>query len=158
MIFLKRVLAVYEDSGGRTNSSWGKSVLAEGTGPIRRQSRGRRVLIGEAIAQIERPGWEERQYYAEALRVKSWLLSRKGDPGDAERSYIASLDWAWELRTATSCARLMRDKGRVSEANELLAPVYAWFAEGFATKDLKDVKALLDELEATGAAAPVARA
>jgi predicted ATPase len=71
----------------------------------------------------------------------------------AERAYIASLDWArqqqaksWELRTATSYARLMRDHGRVGEAHELLAPVYGWFTEGFATKDLRDAKALLEEL------------
>jgi predicted ATPase len=111
-------------------------------------------LIDEVIAQIERPGWEERHYYAEALRIKGWLLSLKDDPAGAERSYIASLDWArqqqaksWELRTATSCARLPRDQGRVGEACDLLAPVYAWFTEGFATRDLKDAKALLEELK-----------
>ena len=77
----------------------------------------------------------------------------KGDPAGAEHAYIASLDWArtqqaksWELRTATSYARLMRDQGRVGEACDLLAPVYGWFTEGFATKDLKDAKALLEEL------------
>ena len=70
-----------------------------------------------------------------------------------ERAYIASLDWArqqqaksWELRTATSYARLMRDQGRAREARELLAPIYGWFTEGFGTKDLKDAKALLEEL------------
>jgi predicted ATPase len=111
------------------------------------------VLIDEAIAQIERPGWEERHHYAEALRIRGRLLSLKGDPAGAESAYIASLDWArtqqaksWELRTATSYARLMRDQGRAREAYELLAPVYGWFTEGFATKDLKEAKALLDEL------------
>jgi hypothetical protein len=103
--------------------------------------------------RAERPGWEERWYYAETLCIKGWLLELKGDPAGAERSYLASLAWArtqqaksWELRTATSYARLMRDQGRVSEAHGLLAPVYAWFTEGFGTKDLKDAKALLDEL------------
>ena len=72
-----------------------------------------------------------------------------------ERAYIASLDWSrtqqaksWELRTATSYARLMRDQGRVGVAHELLAPVYGWFTEGFATKDLKEAKAVLHELTA----------
>jgi predicted ATPase len=51
-----------------------------------------------------------------------------------------------ELRTATSYARLMRDQGRTGEAHELLAPVYGWFTEGFARKDLREAKALLDEL------------
>ena len=111
------------------------------------------VLIDEVIAQAERPGWEERYYYAETLRIKGWLLSLKGDLEAAERAYLASLDWArtqqaksWELRTATSYARLMRDQGRVSTALDLLAPIYGWFTEGFGTKDLKEAKALLDEL------------
>ena len=112
-------------------------------------------LIDEVIAQIERLGWEERHYYAEALRIKGWLLSLKGDPAGAERAYLASLDWArqqqaksWELRTATSYARLMRNQGRVREAHDLLAPVYGWFTEGFDTADLKEAKVLLEELAA----------
>ena len=51
-----------------------------------------------------------------------------------------------ELRAATSLARLWRDQGRRAEARDLLAPVYGWFTEGFDTADLKDAKALLDEL------------
>ena len=50
----------------------------------------------------------------------------------------------------------MREQGRVREAYELLAPVYRWFTEGFATKDLQDAKALLEELETAGALAPAA--
>jgi hypothetical protein len=87
------------------------------------------VLIDESIAQIEQPGWEERHYYAEALRIGALLLTLKSDAEGAERAYIASLDWArkqlaksWELRTATSYARLMRERGREREARELLAP------------------------------------
>ena len=52
----------------------------------------------------------------------------------------------WELRAAASLARLRRDQGRRSEAHDLLAPVYGWFTEGFDTPDLKDAKALLDEV------------
>jgi predicted ATPase len=151
---LEKSLAVWEQGGCLVESPYYKSVLAEGTAQLG-DLEAALDLIDEAIAQIERPGWEERWYYAETLRIKGWLLSLKGDPGGAERSYIASLDWArtqqaksWELRTATSYARLMRDQGRVSEAQELLAPVYGWFTEGFATKDLKEAKALLDELAA----------
>jgi predicted ATPase len=87
------------------------------------------------------------------IGVIGWLLSLNGESAAAERAFIASLDWArqqqaksWELRTATGYARLMREQGRAGEAYDLLAPVYAWFTEGFATKDLKDAKALLDEL------------
>ena len=84
------------------------------------------------------------------------------DTPKAESHFTAALAIArrqqaksWELRAATSYARLMRDQGRVREAHELLAPVYGWFTEGFATKDLKDAKALLEELE-SAATAPAA--
>jgi predicted ATPase len=53
-----------------------------------------------------------------------------------------------ELRAAMSLARLWRDQGKRTEARELLAPVYGWFTEGFDTRDLKEAKALLDELAA----------
>ena len=53
---------------------------------------------------------------------------------------------SFELRAATSLARLWRDQGKVQQARELLAPVYGWFTEGFDTRDLKEAKALLDEL------------
>jgi hypothetical protein len=126
-------------------------------------SRGSLALIGdldnalhltdEIIAQVERPGWEERVYYAETLRLKGWMLSLKGDLEGAERSYLASIDWArrqqakmWELRTSTSLARLWQGQGKRQEAYELLAPVYDWFTEGFDTKDLQEAKALLTEL------------
>ena len=112
-------------------------------------------LIDEQIAQVERPGWEERLHYAEILRLKGWMLSLKGDFKGAERNYLASLDWAreqqaksWELRTSTSLARLWQSQGKRKAARELLAPVYNWFTEGFDTKDLKEAKALLEELGA----------
>jgi predicted ATPase len=53
---------------------------------------------------------------------------------------------SWELRAAMSVARLWRNQGKRGEARELLAPVYGWFTEGFDTRDLKEAKALLDEL------------
>ena len=154
MASLAKGLAVWEEGGGQVHAPYFKSALAEGM-TQRGNLAGALDLIDEAIAQVERPGSEERWYYAETLRIKGWLLSLKGDPEGAERSYLASLDWArtqqaksWELRTATSSARLMRDQGRAREARDLLAPIYHWFTEGFATKDLKDAKALLDELVA----------
>jgi predicted ATPase len=53
---------------------------------------------------------------------------------------------SWELRAAMSLARLWRDQGKLQQARELLAPVYGWFTEGFDTLDLKEAKALLEEL------------
>jgi predicted ATPase len=55
---------------------------------------------------------------------------------------------SWELRAAICMARLWRDQGKRDEARDLLAPVYGWFTEGFDTLDLKEAKALLDELNA----------
>jgi predicted ATPase len=164
MALLKRGLAVWEAAGGRVRSPYLKSVLAEGMAQLA-DVEGALNLIDEAIAQVERPGWEERFHYAEILRIKGWLLARNGDLEAAESAYTASLDWArqqqaksWELRTATSCARLMRDQGCTHEAHDLLAPVYGWFTEGFATRDLKEAKALLAELETSGALVPGAPA
>jgi predicted ATPase len=104
---------------------------------------------------VERPGWEERLHYAEILRLKGWMLSLKGDLEGTEQNYLASLDWAreqqaksWELRTATSLARLWQSQGKRKAAHQLLAPIYNWFTEGFDTKDLKEAKALLLELAA----------
>ncbi len=113
-------------------------------------------LIDAQIEQIERPGWEQRVHYAEILRVKGWMLGIKADLAGAEKYYLASLDWAreqksksWELRTSTSLARLWQQQGKHRDAHELLAPVYNWFTEGFDTKDLKEARALLEELEVT---------
>jgi predicted ATPase len=53
---------------------------------------------------------------------------------------------SWELRAAKSLVRLWRSQGKVQQARELLAPVYGWFTEAFVTRDLKEAKALLDEL------------
>ena len=55
---------------------------------------------------------------------------------------------SWELRAATSLARLWRDQGRRAEANDLLTPIYGWFTEGFDTLDLMEAEALLRELAA----------
>ena len=71
----------------------------------------------------------------------------------AERSFLHAIDIAraqqaksWELRAATSLARLWGEQGRRTEAQELLAPIYGWFTEGFDTADLKEAKELLDHL------------
>jgi hypothetical protein len=80
-------------------------------------------------------------------------MSPEHDIGKAEASFERSLSVArqqqaksWELRAAMSLARLWRDRGKVREARELLAPVYGWFTEGFGTRDLKEAKILLEEL------------
>jgi predicted ATPase len=81
------------------------------------------------------------------------LKSPAPDTGKAEKYFDCALGVArqqqtksWELRAAMSLARLWRDQGKVQQARELLAPVYGWFTEGFDTRDLKEAKALLEQL------------
>jgi predicted ATPase len=109
--------------------------------------------IGEALAIVEatKEKWAEAEIHRVAGEIA--LRSPVPDAARAESYFTAALAIArrqqaksWELRAATSYARLMRDQGRVREAHDLLAPVYGWFTEGFGTKDLKEAKALLDEL------------
>ena len=106
-----------------------------------------------ALEQIARPDWHERYALSELLRVKGWLLERRGAQEAAELAYRESLETAraqrartHELRTATSYAHLLRSQRRAREARDLLQPIYAWFTEGFETRDLTEAKALLDEL------------
>jgi predicted ATPase len=81
------------------------------------------------------------------------LLSPEPDAAKAEAYFDRALAIArkqqaksWELRAAMSLARLWRSQGKPQQARELLAPVYGWFTEGFDTLDLKEAKALLEEL------------
>jgi predicted ATPase len=112
------------------------------------------TLLDDALQTVERTG--ERWFAAELYRHKGQLLLRQGHAEAAEELYRKALSIAreqeaklWELRAAASLARLRRGQGRGGEARALLAPVYGSFTEGFATPDLKEAKALLDELGAT---------
>ena len=108
-------------------------------------------LFNDTLQTVERTG--ERWFAAESSRHKGELLLRQGHSEAAEELYRKALSIArgqeaklWELRAAVSLARLRRNQGRPAEARDLLAPVYGWFTEGFDTADLRDAKALLDEL------------
>jgi class 3 adenylate cyclase/tetratricopeptide (TPR) repeat protein len=96
---------------------------------------------------------QERWAEAETHRLRGRLMQSLGDDAASEDCYRHALDVArrqsaklWELRAAMSMARLWRDQGKRDEARKLLAPVYGWFTEGFDTRDLKEAKALLEEL------------
>ena len=109
------------------------------------------TLLDDALQIVERTG--ERWFSAELNRYKGQLLLRQGQTEAAEELYRKALSIAeeqeaklWELRATASLAQLRRDQGRPAEARDLLAPVYGWFTEGFGTPDLKEAKALLDEL------------
>ena len=114
-----------------------------------------RHCIGEAMTAVE--STKERWCEAEVLRVAGEiaLKSPKPDAANAAMYFEGALAVArqqqaksWELRAAMSMARLWRDQGKRDVARELVAPVYGWFTEGFDTRDLKEAKALLDELRA----------
>ena len=107
----------------------------------------------EAMAAVEIS--EERWFKAELYRTAGEvaLSSPKKDAAKAEAHFENALTVArqqqaksWELRAATSMARLWREQGRTQQARELLAPVYGWFTEGFDTLDLREAKALLEDL------------
>lgn len=99
---------------------------------------------------------DELWYLAELLRIKGELVILEGGAdaaAAAEGHFLQALDWAarqqalsWELRAATSLARLWRDQNRVAEARELLGSIYGRFTEGFDTADLREAKSLLERL------------
>jgi hypothetical protein len=111
------------------------------------------TVLEAAVVHFQRTGdalWEP-----EVHRLMGDLLLRRNPsaPDQAEASYRRAIERArsqeaksWELRAATSLGRLWRDQGKPGAAHELLAPIYGWFTEGFDTADLKEAKALLDEL------------
>jgi class 3 adenylate cyclase/predicted ATPase len=114
-----------------------------------------RRCIGEALRAIEttKEKWCEAEIYRIAGEIA--LLSPEPDAAKAGAYFERALAVAraqqaksWELRAATSMARLWRDQGKREEAHDLLAPVYGWFTEGFDTLDLKEARALLGELHA----------
>jgi predicted ATPase/DNA-binding winged helix-turn-helix (wHTH) protein len=115
------------------------------------------AAIDEALARSEQN--DERWYFAEILRIKGELILSYGapdGPSEAEMHFHRSLEWArqqqaiaWELRAATSLARLWKDQHQVREALALLVPIHERFAEGHDTNDLIVATKLLQELRAS---------
>ena len=128
-------------------------LISAASGHVRQIADGL-PAVEEAIILSELT--EERWLNAEVLRIRGELFLTRGAPGAAvaaEDCFHQALDWAqrqgalsWELRCATSLARLWRDQARSEEARQLLASAYDRFTEGFATADLKAARALLDDL------------
>ena len=118
-------------------------------------------VLTNALEMADRTG--ERWFEAELHRLRGeWLFAHGSGPDEAAACFDRALAVArlqnarmWELRATTSLARLRRDQGRCAEARELLAPIHEWFTEGFNTPDLKETKALLDELAGTIASAAI---
>src|SRR5262249_45849164 len=128
------------------------ALLAQGYARMGRREGALGTLNG-ALEHIEHTG--EKLYQAEMLRLKGEMLLMGDGRAAAEAAdcFRAALRVAraqeakwWELRTAVSLARLLRNTNRRDEARTMLSEIYGWFTEGFDTADLKEAKALLDEL------------
>jgi predicted ATPase len=128
------------------------SLLAQAYGRAGRRAAGLE-LLAEALDRTEANGgcWLEAELHR--LRGELLLPPPDRDPIAAEAAFRRALMVArdqsarlWELRAATSLARLWRVQGRCFEACDLLTPVYGWFTEGLDTPDLQEAKALLHEL------------
>jgi predicted ATPase len=154
LVQLRQGLTAIRTTGTEQRWSLFLVVLAEATGHAGQVDEGLR-LLSEALAALEASGHGD--LLAETYRLQGELLLRQSVPkvAQAEACFQQALAIAhhqqarsWELRTATSLARLWQQQGKRAEAYDLLASVYDWFTEGFDTADLQEAKALLEELGA----------
>jgi len=145
-------LTTYRATGAEILRPYFLMLLAEAHGTIGEPEAGLTALA-EALTLVDSSG--ERFYEAELHRLKGELLLQGSSENstEAETCFQQAVSIArsqqaksWELRAATSLARLLRQQRKRQEAYDLLAPVYHWFTEGFDTADLQDAKALLDAL------------
>jgi class 3 adenylate cyclase len=156
--FIEEIPALLESMQGLRNMGarlcfpWFSSILADTHRRLNNPSEAL-TIINNSLAEIEQSC--ERQAEAELHRLKgeNLLLQNSDASDDAEQCFRKAIDIArrqsaksWELRAATSLARLQFRQGRRDDARTLLAEIYNWFTEGFDTADLKDAKALLDEI------------
>ncbi len=145
------------DHTEKANKLWvpfyeGLLAECEGEGDGR---EGALTRINEALALGGETGEHWTDAFLYGIRGEILLNLDRANTAPAEAAFQTALAVArkqqaksWELRAAMSMARLLRDQGKRGAARDLLAPVYGWFTEGFDTLDLKEAKALLDELHA----------
>jgi predicted ATPase len=149
---LNQGLRAFRATGAEIAQPYFLALLAEAYGTIE-QSEAGLTALADALTLVDTTG--ERWYEPELYRLKGELLLQQNSDNrtEAETCFQHAISIArsqqaksFELRTATSLARLWQQQGKRQEAYDLLAPVYNWFTEGFDTADLKDAKALLEEL------------
>jgi predicted ATPase len=145
-------ITAWRSTGSTVFTPWFLSLLAKAYEGLSEFDDAWRC-IGEAMTAVEitKEKWCEAEVHRVAGEIA--LLSQEPDTAKAEAYFERALAVAraqqaksWELRAAMSMARLWRDQGKRDEAREVLATVYGWFTEGFDTRDLKEAKAVLDEL------------
>jgi class 3 adenylate cyclase/predicted ATPase len=149
---IRQGIAAFQAIGTDVSRLHYLALLAEAYGKVGRAEEGLTILAG-ALADVEKTG--ARDHEAELYRIKGELLLRQATPDAprAEACFQQALTVvrrqqarSWELRAAMSLSRLWQQQGKRTEAQELLAPIYSWFTEGFDTLDLQEARALLDKL------------
>jgi predicted ATPase len=143
-------ISTYRSTGSTLYMPWYSSILARAYAELGQVDDAWRC-VAEAMTAVETT--KERWCEAEIHRMAGEIALMQLDAPKAQSFFEQALAVArqqqaksWELRAAMSLARLWRDQGKPQQARELLAPVYGWFTEGFDTRDLKEAKALLEEL------------
>ncbi len=111
-------------------------------------------LVAKGLAAAEQTGLRSMEAELHRIRGDLLMVSDSRNVAEAERCLRTAIDVArqqgarlFELRATVSLARLLRQQGKADEARQMLAEIYAWFTEGFDTADLRDAKALLEELD-----------
>jgi tetratricopeptide (TPR) repeat protein len=153
MALVQQSLDASDMAGVRYNRTVQFAVLGEGATAARKWEDAA-TYLDRAVTEVQ--ATEERWYEAEIHRFKGELvLARNGvaEATQAQSCFNDSLEVArqqqakcWELRTIISLARLWQRQAKLKEAYNLLTPIYNWFTEGFDTRDLREAKALLEEL------------
>jgi predicted ATPase len=145
-------LSAYRATGAEQARSYWLALLAEAQGTMGQPAEGLMTLT-EALMLVDTTG--ERWYESECYRLKGALLLQQNtdNQAEAESCFAQAMAIAqnqqaksFELRAATSLARLWQRQGKREEAYDLLAPIYGWFTEGFDATDLQEAKVLLEEL------------
>lgn len=146
-------LDVYKSIGAKLWRAHHLGLLAEALAKAGQVVEGLSILA-EALDTVQETG--ECYYEAELYRIRGDLLLMQESSSlmtEAESCFNQAVTTArqqqaksWELRAATSLARLLARQGRQAEARQMLAEIIAWFSEGFDTVDMKEARALLDEL------------
>jgi predicted ATPase len=150
LVQIREGMDMYESMGVRYFLPGRMLFLAEAQAKVGQPKQGLDTL-DQALTVVEETG--ERYWESELHRLRAELLLMQGDEAEAEASCHKAIEVArrqsarsWELRATTSLARLWQARGKIGKAREMLAATYDWFTEGFDTPDLREAKALLEEL------------
>jgi predicted ATPase len=148
---MRRGFSAWRATGG-TPRAGHLCPLASGLGRAGRLEEGLQVLE-EGFASVEKTGEQVGYPYLHHTKGELLLAQNRSGVAEAERCFRTAIEIARgqsarseELRATTSLARLFAKQGKRDEARAMLAEIYGWFTEGFDTADLKDAKALLEEL------------